>query len=210
VIVDFGGVMTFAEENVFAAFCRRTGADPERLRDIVSGAFDGRDPDGLVARRERGEISLGRFERSLSAALSEGLGRPIDPIGLHGRLFSSERVDDAMVGAMRAVREGGLATAMVSNTWGDGSEQEALAGLFDAIVLSGRVGMRKPEPRIFRAAADALGMEPARCAFVDDNRANVDAAVRLGMVGLLHAHAQATIAGLEALLGIPLGGSAPG
>ena len=205
-IVDFGGVMTFAEQDVFDAFCRSTGADPERLRGIVSGAFDGRDPDGLVARRERGEVPLDEFERALASALSEGLGRPIDPNGLHGRLFASERIDGTMVTAVRTVREAGFATAMLSNTWGDGSEQEALADLFDAVVLSGRVGMRKPEARIFLAAAGALGVEPGRCIVVDDIAANVDAAVALGMRGLLHTDAPTTIAGLERLLGVRLAG----
>jgi putative hydrolase of the HAD superfamily len=203
-IVDFGGVMTVAEDDVFGAFCRETGADPARLRTIVAGAFDGSDPDGLVARRERGQIPLQEFERALASALSQGLSQPIDPAGLHGRLFAAERLDDAMMGAVRALRDAGIATAMLSNTWGDGAEQDALADLFDALVLSGRVGLRKPEPGIFLAATDALGVQPGACVFVDDIAANVEAAERVGMGGIVHRSTASTIGALEIAFGIAL------
>jgi putative hydrolase of the HAD superfamily len=200
-IVDFGGVLTIPEADVFGAFCRETGADPERLVAIVAGAFDGSDPDGLVARRERGQISLQEFEHALAGALSHGLARPIDPAGLHGRLFAAERIDDAMVEAVRRVRAAGIRTAMLSNTWGDGTEQDALSGSFDAVVLSGRIGIRKPDAGIFLAACDALGVRPSECVFVDDVRANVAAADLLGMTGLLHVNTPGTIAVLERIFG---------
>jgi putative hydrolase of the HAD superfamily len=203
-IVDFGGVMTVAEDDVFGAFCRETGADPARLRTIVAGAFDGSDPDGLVARRERGQIPLEEFERALAAALSDGLSKPIDPAGLHGRLFAAERLDAAMVGVVRTLRDAGIATAMLSNTWGDGTEQDALGDLFDAVVLSGRVGLRKPEPGIFLAATDALGVQPGACVFVDDIAANVEAAQRVGMTGVVHGATGSTIGALEVAFGIAL------
>jgi putative hydrolase of the HAD superfamily len=203
-IVDFGGVMTVAEDDVLGAFCGETGADPARLRTIVAGAFDGSDPDGLVARRERGQIPLEEFERALATALSEGLSQPIEPGGLHGRLFATERLDDAMVDTVRALREAGIATAMLSNTWGDGAEQDALGDLFDALVLSGRVGLRKPEPGIFLAATDALGVQPGACVFIDDIAANVDAAERVGMKGIVHRATGSTIGALEIAFGIAL------
>ncbi len=204
-IVDFGGVMTISEGHVFDAFCRDTGADPHRLRAVAMAAFDGTAPDGLVARRERGEITLSAFELALASILSEGLARPIEPEGLHTSLFASERIDEDMVGAVRAARAAGIATAMLSNTWGDGAEQEALGELFDVVMLSGRVGMRKPEPRFFLAAAAALAVEPGACVLVDDIEANVDAAARLGMEGLLHTDAATTIPRLERVLSVPLG-----
>ena len=203
-IVDYGGVMTISEGDVFGAFCRDTGADPHRLRAIAMAAFDGSAPDGLVARRERGEIPLPEFERALASMLSEGLERPIEPEGLHARLFAAERIDEDMVDAVRCARAAGIPIAMLSNTWGDGAEQEALGELFDVVLLSGRVGMRKPEPRFFLTAAGELGVEPGACAFVDDIEANVEAAARLGMEGLLHTDAATTIARLEHVLRVPL------
>src|SRR5207253_11349780 len=123
-----------------------------RVRAVVDGALGGSDGAGIVARRGRGELTLAEFERALAAALSEGLERPIDPMGLHGRLFAAERVDEEMVEAVARLRAAGVPTAMLSNTWGEGDDQDALADRFDVVLLSGRIGMRKPEPAIFVAA----------------------------------------------------------
>jgi len=203
-IVDFGGVLTVAEDGVFAAFCRESGADPERLGAIVAGAFDGSDPNGIVARRERGSLSLEDFERALASALSEGLSRPIDPAGLYRRLFSAERIDDAMMAAIGRLRAAGIRTAMLSNTWGDGEAQDSLSDAFDAMVLSGRLGVRKPEPAIFLAASAALGVEPRACVLVDDVMANVRAAEAVGMHGIHHLRTGATVAELARLFGLML------
>jgi putative hydrolase of the HAD superfamily len=71
-------------------------------------------------------------------------------------------------------------------------------------VISGEVGMRKPEERIFLLAAQRLGLPPEQCVFIDDIQANVDAAEALGMAGVLHRDAAATTARLAGLLGLPL------
>ena len=75
--------------------------------------------------------------------------------------------------------------------------------MFDAVVISGEVGMRKPEEGIFLHAAQALGLAPAECVFIDDMQANVAAAIGCGMTGVLHAEAESTAAALRDLLGVP-------
>jgi epoxide hydrolase-like predicted phosphatase len=110
-----------------------------------------------------------------------------------------------MYDTIRAVRRAGFATAMLSNSWGcDEYPRADFPALFDAVVISGEVGMRKPEPRIFAHAAEALGLAAAECVFIDDLEANVAAAAGCGMTGVLHTDAAATAAALEGLLGIPL------
>jgi len=69
---------------------------------------------------------------------------------------------------------------------------EQMQGMFDAVVISGEVGMRKPEHRIYLHTAEALDLEPAACVFVDDLRPNVEAAVELGFVGIHHHDYDAT------------------
>jgi putative hydrolase of the HAD superfamily len=76
--------------------------------------------------------------------------------------------------------------------------------LFDAVVISAEVGMRKPEERIFRHAADLLGLAPEECVFIDDVAANVTAAEAIGMTGVLHTQPGPTAARLASLLGVPL------
>ena len=70
---------------------------------------------------------------------------------------------------------------MLSNSWGNAYDEEDLASLGDAVLLSERLGVRKPEPAAYLAAADSLGVETSRCVFVDDLRRNTTAASALGM-----------------------------
>jgi HAD superfamily hydrolase (TIGR01509 family) len=76
--------------------------------------------------------------------------------------------------------------------------------MFDVAVISGAVGMRKPEAQIYELTASRLGLEPSVCAFIDDHPANVKAAADLGMVGIRHVTPQETIEELEALFGLDL------
>ena len=76
--------------------------------------------------------------------------------------------------------------------------------MFDVVVISGEVGMRKPEPAIFEHILELMGLRAEECVFVDDLRHNVDAAVALGMLGVLHRSYEQTRLELEAVFGVPL------
>jgi putative hydrolase of the HAD superfamily len=112
-----------------------------------------------------------------------------------------------MHAALQAVRGAGLRTALLSNSWGmDDYPRQLFPGLFDAVVISGEVGMRKPEERIFRHAAGLLGLTPEECVFIDDLKVNVVAAEALGMSAVLHTDPATTLARLGEILGLPLTG----
>ncbi len=92
---------------------------------------------------------------------------------------------------VRRLRTSGVAVALLSN--GDSVPEElARAGLFDSVVLSGEVGMSKPDPAVYRYTAGLLGVSPRRCVFLDDLGGNVAAAVDAGMVGILHREVERT------------------
>jgi putative hydrolase of the HAD superfamily len=91
----------------------------------------------------------------------------------------------------------------VSNSWANDYPRDRWDGLFDAIVISGEVGMRKPEPSIFRHALGLLALEAAECVFIDDIEANVAAARSLGLVGIHHTEPLVTIAEMERLFSVP-------
>jgi putative hydrolase of the HAD superfamily len=76
--------------------------------------------------------------------------------------------------------------------------------MFDVVVISGEVGMRKPEPRIFAHTLAELGLAADECVFVDDHEANIRAAAALGLVGVWHRTYEQTAAELEVLLDRPL------
>ena len=124
------------------------------------------------------------------------------------RAYDALLVDDLGVlsatpdGSLRpyveCARRSGLLTAVLSNA--DGPARPGLAGL-GPVVLSGEVGLRKPDPAVYRLAARLLGVAPERCVVVDDVPANVRGAAAAGMTGVRHVALAVTTAELDALLG---------
>jgi putative hydrolase of the HAD superfamily len=212
-LVDYGGVLTSPISASFAEFCLATGVSPERLRLVLAVAYRG-DPGGgelpegledLVPAVETGRMSVEEFNDRLAAILSEGLARPVEGIDLTTRLSGGAAQDERMIDAVRTARINGIRTALVSNTWGIRETPPWYDDVFDAVLLSGQEGLRKPEPEIFRLAARRVGAQPTACVFVDDIAANVEGARAVGMTGVVHRHADITIPKLEELLGIGLG-----
>jgi epoxide hydrolase-like predicted phosphatase len=163
----------------------------------------------MIARVERGALSTRAFERWLAATLSEGLPEPVRAAGLRRRLFTMER-DAAMTAAVRTAHRSGVKTALVSNTWGTPLTlpRRVQDGLFDAVLRSDEVGMRKPDPEIYLLAAERLDIVPGACVFVDDLAQNVDGARAVGMEGIVHRSAEFTIPKLEGLFGLSLAADA--
>ncbi len=126
--------------------------------------------------------------------------------GLLAKMFAATAMETAMLELVRSLRRAGLRTALLSNSWGnDDYPRHLFPELFDVVVISAEVGMRKPEERIFRHTAALLGLEPQECVFIDDVQANIAAAEAIGLVGLHHREPAPTIARLADLLGLPSG-----
>ena len=96
-----------------------------------------------------------------------------------------------MVAGGRAARaRAGMRTGLISNSWGTRRYDRALLSrLFDGIVISGEVGIRKPAPEIYKLGADSIGLAPAACVFVDDLPFNLEPAAELGMATVHHVSA---------------------
>src|SRR5919109_4099692 len=204
-LVDFGGVMTTSMGRAFAEFCVQHGVDAERFKVVIKEAYGSGGSDGMVGRLERGEVELEEFERWMAEKLSEGLEFPLDAPGIRDRMFAGMGSDQEMIAAVRRAHAVGIRTGLVSNSWGpSGFNAEEFGDLFDAVVISGEVGMRKPDPEIFRHAARSISLEPKDCVFVDDLAPNVDGAKAVGIEGIVHRSAEFTIPRLEQLLGVSL------
>ena len=204
-LVDYGGVMTTSMGNAFVAFCVEHGIEPDRFKDVIDAAYGGGDPDGMIARLETGRIELDEFEVWLATELSGGTATSLDATGLKQRIFSGMEPDQHMTDAVRRAHAAGVRTALVSNSWGaTGYERDRFPELFDAVVVSGEIGMRKPDPDIFLHTAKLLGLDPEACVFVDDLLQNVEGARAVGMTGIVHRNAELTIPELEELLGVTL------
>ena len=185
-LIDWGGVLTTSMLDSFDAFSRREGVD-------VRTAFreDARARAALVD-LETGTIDLPTFERRLAQALG------VDAHDLADRLTREVRPDHEMLDAVRGFHDQGVPTALVSNSWR--AEDYDVDDLFDVIVLSASLGVRKPDPRIYQHAADRLAIPTAECVFVDDLGGNLKPAKALGMATIRHTAASSTIPQLKRLL----------
>jgi putative hydrolase of the HAD superfamily len=129
----------------------------------------------------------------------------LDPDGMLERMNAGLRPEPAMVQATAAIRASGVTTVLVSNSLGRGTYDWCdLDELFDHVVISAEVGVRKPSRRIFRIAAERAAVAPERCVMVDDLEQNLVGARRVGMSTILHTDTATTLAELERMFGIAL------
>ncbi|NUT09940.1 MAG: HAD family phosphatase [Nonomuraea sp.] len=208
VLIDWGGVLTTSLTDSIARWIAADRIDGAHyrtvMRELIDHAYRSGDGDNIVHALERGELDGAAFERDLAARLMTVDGVPPVAEGLLTRMFAEFERVDAMYDMLRDVRKNGVKTCLLSNSWSNSYPRHEWDGLFDAVVISGEVGMRKPEERIFRHALDQLGLPGEECVFIDDIEANIQAARALGIIGIHHRDADTTIAELESVLSLPL------
>ena len=196
-LVDFGGVLTTNVWESFSAFCRAEGLEEDRVRQLFRA--DER-ALGLLRELEVGALDEDSFAERFAPML--GIERHE---GLVDRLFAGMEPDEPMIDAVRRARAAGLRTGLVSNSWGRGRyDRDSFPELFDAVVISGEVGLHKPQPQIFALAAERVELDPSQCVFVDDLRENCEGAEAAGMTAVLHRETGDTLARLEQLLDVAL------
>jgi putative hydrolase of the HAD superfamily len=199
-LIDWGGVLTTNLFTSFHAYCLETEIDPKRLMGRFRDDPQARE---LLIALEKGQLDELSFERKFAALLE------VEPDGLIDGLFKGVQPDEAMVNAVRAAREAGVRTALVSNSWGvHRYPRDLFDVMFDGVVISGEEGIRKPSRRMYELGAERAGVSAEQCVYVDDLEFNLTPARELGMATVHHTSAEVSIPQLEALLGIALGGQA--
>ncbi len=207
-IVDFYGVLTDGIDTAMRAWSDLDEIDYSHFQDAMSEWFG--DFGGFEARfnpvhaLERGEMEVPDFEAELARRLTRRDGRPLTADGLVERMFSRFTHAADMSGLVRRAKASGIRTALLSNSWGDQYLRDGWQDMFDVVVISGEVGMRKPEAAIFEHTVSELRLTSASCVFVDDHQGNIAAAVALGLVGVWHQTYEQTAAELESLFDRPL------
>jgi putative hydrolase of the HAD superfamily len=195
-LVDWGGVMTTSPFSSFQSFCELEGLKAQALAQQLSEDAESR---ALVIALETGQLDEDEFERAFAPRLGVAAG------GLVDRLFAGSAPDSEMQEAVLRARQSGIATGLLSNSWGTRRyPRERLAQLFDGVTISGEVGLRKPAPAIYELAAQQIGVPAEACVFVDDIPSNLEPAAGLGMATVHHRVSVDTIAELERLLHIRL------
>jgi epoxide hydrolase-like predicted phosphatase len=196
-LVDFGGVLTTNVFDSFKAFCRAEGLPEDSVKNMFRERGEGL---ALLRRLETGELTADEFSAQFAPLLE------VRPVNLVERLFGGVGPDEPMLEAVRRARAAGIKTGLISNSWGDGLAYDPalLEELFDAVVLSGDVGLHKPQAEIFVLGAERIGVAPEDCVFVDDLRENCEGAESVGMKAILHRGSAGTLPQLEELLGVPV------
>lgn len=198
-IVDFGGVLTSSLDDSLRACARGFGLAEDTLLRLIR---HDRQVRHRMTALERGEIGQPEF----AAALSGAAGVPAE--GLLDRMGAQLRPDHTMLSAVATLRDTGVRVGVLSNSWGTGPFDPYrgydLTSRADAVVISDRVGLRKPDPAIFTLTADLLGVPAPDCVFVDDTAVYLSGAQQLGMRVIHHVHTEDTIPALESLFGVRL------
>ena len=200
VIFDLGGVILDSPLHAIARFERERDIEPGFVNRVVVSAGQG----GAWARLERGELSMedffGAFEGDCAAA-----GRQLSARALMECIALAAEPRPRMLEAVRRIRCGGLRAAALTNNWvGEEMAADVLKPLFDAFVESSVVGLRKPDPRIYRHTCDAIGVAPSEAIFLDDIGRNLKAARTLGITTIKVDDPDDALRELEALLGLSL------
>ena len=208
VITDWGGVLTQPIGDTVREWITADQIDWDSYVAVVTPWLsDAYAYDQLITASEnpvhaleRGECTVADFEQLLAERLVTTTGQKVIADGLLTRMLSASRPVPAMYEVLRDLRSRGIRTALLSNSWGEGGySRQDFPELFDAVVISGEVGMRKPEPRIFLHTAELLDLNPAECVFIDDLERNVTAAAGCGMTGVHHTDPMDTVARLTEL-----------
>jgi putative hydrolase of the HAD superfamily len=207
-LFDFGGVIVAGPFGAFADYERDHGLPEGFLRQVNATNPD----DNAWARLERGEVDFDGFAE-LFESETRTLGHAVDGKAVLGLLAGSggpSGLRPAMVEAVRRCAER-LTTALLTNNFvaADGAGMQGsrfteVLALFDAVIESSQVGVRKPDPRFYELACAELAIEPAEAVFLDDLGINLKPARAMGMTTIKVDDPAAAIAELEQVVGFPL------
>jgi putative hydrolase of the HAD superfamily len=204
VVSDFGGVLTTPLIQAFAALqdaqqipLEQFGAGMARAAELAGGVQP-------LFELEKGTLTEREFVQQMNAGLSDVVGRPIDLDGFGDTFFAALHPNPEMFAFLRELHGRGYRMAMLTNNV---REWEPLwrpmlpiDEIFELVIDSAFVGMRKPDPAIYQLLLDRLGLPAEATLFVDDLHVNCEAATELGMNAVRFDSTEQTIADVEALL----------
>ena len=201
VLWDFGGVITTSPFEAFTRYEREHGLP----KDFIRGLNAANHHENAWAKFERNQVPFDEF-CSIYEAEAEAAGHPIDARAVVGCLGGDIRPQ--MVRALEAIKGKGLAQACLTNNFfrfddavPPSERRSSILDLFDVIVESSRIGVRKPEPEFYRIACESLSIAPADAVMLDDLGVNLKPARDMGMRTIKVVDADVALRELEGVLG---------
>jgi putative hydrolase of the HAD superfamily len=205
VIWDFGGVLTSSPFEAFARFESERGLPA----DIIRRTNAENHWENAWAKFERAEVDIETFDQ-MFAAESLALGAEVRGKDVLPLLSGDLRPE--MVEALKLIKSrfktGCITNNLPANAIGSASGRSLYVAevmvLFDHVIESAKIGLRKPDPRIYRMMIEALGVDPGNCVYLDDLGVNLKPAREMGMTTIKVVSAPQAIAELEAATGLSL------
>jgi putative hydrolase of the HAD superfamily len=204
VVSDFGGVLTTPLLGSFMAFQDTTGISTEDLGKAMAAIAE-EDGENPLYRLERGDVTEAAFLERLAEGLEPLLGHRPELHRFKEIYFEALDSNEPMIELMRELKGEGYRMAMLTNNV---REWEPLwrsmlpvDEIFETVVDSGFVGVRKPEPRIYEITIERIGLPGEACLFVDDLAHNCDGAREAGMTAVNFRDNEQAIAEIRAALG---------
>jgi putative hydrolase of the HAD superfamily len=207
VIWDFGGVFTTSPFEAFARYERDNGLPKDLIRTINATDHE----NNAWARFERAELDIDGFDKAF-AEEARLRGHHVPGSDILPLLAGDFRPE--MIEALRRVKQkrktGCITNNMPANAVGGPVSGRTIYAreimdLFDAVIESSKIGIRKPDPRIYRMMCDTLRVEPGACVYLDDLGVNLKPARAMGMTTIKVENGPQAIAALEAATGLKLG-----
>jgi putative hydrolase of the HAD superfamily len=203
VVSDFGGVLTSPLQDAFLAVQDGLDIPLEAYGGAMGAAAREHGQHPLFA-LERGEISESEFLGRLERGLADTLGREVSLHGFGQRLMDALHPNEQLFAHYRALRARGVRLALLTNNVREWEPlwrpKLPIDEVFETVVDSAFVGMRKPEPEIYALTLARLGLPAGACVLVDDLEVNIDAARTAGMHGVHFRDTAQAIAELDELL----------
>jgi epoxide hydrolase-like predicted phosphatase len=202
VISDFGGVLTTPVTGSFRAFAERSGITMAMLGEAFESL---RDRDGVhpLHELECGRMTQAAFLEGLEEALSSVSGTSVRLSEL-GELLDDLLPNEPMIALMASLRAEGYRMALLTNNVREWEQRwRAMAPideLFDVVVDSAFVGMRKPEPEIYELCCARLGVAASECLFIDDREDNCEGAAAMGMRVVRYRDVEQAVGEIRAVL----------
>lgn len=203
IVSDFGGVLTTPLSGSFQSFADGSGVDLETMGQALTALHE-RDGIHPLHELECGRLSETAFVESLRDSLADLLGRRVELASLADSLWEGLFPNEAMIAFMASLRAEGYRMGLLTNNVREWElKWRAMApidDIFELVIDSAFVGMRKPDPEIYELTVTGLGVPAAECLFVDDIEVNCDAAQAAGMTAVVFRDAQQAIAEMRAIL----------
>jgi putative hydrolase of the HAD superfamily len=196
VIFDYGGVISTSPLLGMQAYCERENVPMDAIRQLFASH------DGAWSRFETNSISREEFVQAFEAE-ARANGYTLDGWGFLDAFFAGMSVRPEMVAVARWLR-GRYRVGCITNNVQAGERNPLLDELFEVVIESSKVGLRKPDPRIYQIACSELGVQPEEAIFLDDFGVNLKAARELGMGTIKVDETTSAIDELEQMLGVTL------